>query len=103
MGNFIHVTGNLYVVPTPLGPGKAPTSMEDFFDEKTLATEHNSKKFNRTNKHVDSDEFYSKAIFARDVVAKAAGSIDFDKFKGILDRVILVLDDYAKVRAKLVP
>jgi RNA-directed DNA polymerase len=101
--NFIHITGNLYVVPTPFGPKKTPTSIEDFFDEMTLATELNGKKFNRTNKNEESKDFYSKAAFARDVVAKGVGTIDFSKFKMILDRIEMVLDDYQIRRKTLAP
>ncbi|MGZ3182075.1 MAG: retron Ec67 family RNA-directed DNA polymerase/endonuclease [Telluria sp.] len=97
--DFIHVTGNLYVVPTPFGPSKTPTAIEDFFDKKTLDTELNGKKFNRQNNHDESEKFYGKAAFARDVVAKGAGTIDFSKFKAILDRIEKVLDDYQKRRA----
>ena len=81
--------------------GKAPTAIEDFFDAKTLATELNSKKFNRKNKNEDSEDFYSKAAFARDVIAKGAGTIDFSKFTVILDRIEKVLDDY-EVRRKTI-
>lgn len=101
--NFIHVTGNLYVVPTPFGPKKKPTSIEDFFDEETLATELNGKKFNRTNKNENSEDFYSKAAFARDVVAKGVNTIDFTGFKAILDRIVMVLDDYRIRRKSLLP
>lgn len=94
LADFIYVTGNLYIVPTPFGAGKSVTAIEDFFDAKTLATELNSKKFNRKNKNDDSEDFYSKAAFARDVIAKGASSIDFSKFSSILDRVEKVLDDY---------
>lgn len=94
MGEFIHVVGNLYVVPTPLGPGGTQTAIEDFFDEPTLSTELKSKKFNRKNKNVDTDEFYGKAAFARDVIAANASTVDFNRFTRILDRVVAVLDDY---------
>jgi len=100
MGKFIHVVGNLYVVPTPLGPGGAQTAIEDFFDEPTLSIELKSKKFNRKNKNVDTDDFYGKAAFARDVIAANADKIDFSGFNSILERVVAVLDDY-KSRKKL--
>lgn len=97
--DFIYVTGNVYIVPTPFGAGGAFTAIEDFFDAETLATELNFKKFNRKNKNEDSEDFYSKAAFARDVVAKGAGTIDFRKFNVILDRIEKVLGDY-EVRRK---
>lgn len=102
LADFIYVTGNVYIVPTPFGAGKSFTAVEDFFDAKTLATELNGKKFNRKNKTEDSKDFYSKAAFARDVVAKGASTIDFSGFKVILDRIEKVLDDYEVRRKTLV-
>ena len=96
--DFIHVTGNLYVVPTPLGSSKTPTSIEDFFDATTLATQLNGKVFSR-EEHLSTPTHYGKAAFALNVVAKNAGTIDFKQFKGILDRVIAVIDDYEVKRA----
>ncbi|RBB35983.1 hypothetical protein DPV79_26930 [Burkholderia reimsis] len=98
--DFIHVTSNLYVVPTPFGPKKKQTAIEDFFDEHTLATQLNGKTFNRSNKSDDSDKFYGKGAFARDVVAKQANTIDFTKFRAILDRVMKVLDHYEESQKK---
>ncbi|WP_316872327.1 retron Ec67 family RNA-directed DNA polymerase/endonuclease [Ralstonia mannitolilytica] len=94
MADFIHVTGNLYVVPTPLGRGKKKTAIEDFFDDKTLSVVLNGKTFNR-NKNIDETVHYGKVPFAINVVAKNADTIDFTKFKKILDRVVKVIDDYA--------
>ncbi len=97
--DFIYVTGNVYIVPTPFGEGMSFTAIEDFFDAETLAKELNFKKFNRKNKDEESEDFYSKAAFARDVIAKDASNINFSRFKVILDRIEKVLDDY-EVRQK---
>ena len=93
MAPFIHVTSNLYIVPTPLGPSKAPSCIEDFFDDKTLKTLLNGKSFSRKN---DADEsiHYGKAAFALNVVAKGADTVDFKKFHSILGRIVSVIDDY---------
>ena len=53
VGDFIYVTGNLYVVPTPLGPGKAKTSIEDLFDSKTLAMPLDGKVFSRAKRSMN--------------------------------------------------
>jgi RNA-directed DNA polymerase len=90
---FIHLFSNLYVVPTPLGPNKEQTMIEDFFDTATQAITLNGKTFSR--KDEDSSKHYGKAAFARDVVAKHAESIDFNGFRPILDRLRDVLLDYA--------
>lgn len=96
--DFIHVTSNLYVVPTPLGPKKAKTCIEDFFDDKTLSTLLNGKIFSK-KKDINNAKEYGKAPFALNVVAQNSGSIDFTRFKPILDRVIKVIDDYKIKRA----
>jgi len=102
LADFIHVTSNLYVVPTPFGPNKAFTAIEDFFDKPTLATKLNGKTFSRKSK-IDESTEYGKAAFARDVVAKNAGTIDFRGFQVIFDRVMKVLDDYEIRRKKPTP
>ena len=98
MADFIHVTGNLYVVPTPFGPKKAHTAIEDFFNAKTLAHKLNGKTFSREKK-IDESTQYGKSPFALEVVSKNTDTIDFAKFKPILDRLIKVMDDY-KVKHK---
>jgi RNA-directed DNA polymerase len=95
MADFIHVTANLYIVPTPLAPKKVHTAIEVFFDTKTLAYELNGKTFSR-NKDIEESKQYGKAPFALQVVAKNADTIDFTKFQVILDRVVKVLEDYKK-------
>lgn len=91
---FIHVTKNLYVVPTPLGLNGAKTMIEDFFSPATLNETLNGKAFGRSN-DTDTPTHYSKAAFARDVVAKKASTIDFSGFDEILDRLVAVFADYA--------
>lgn len=91
---FIHVCENLYVVPTPFGPSSKKTSIEDFFDEATLATQLNGKSFERKN-DADNQHHYGKAAFARDVVAKNAATIDFGGFQPILERIESVIKHYS--------
>jgi hypothetical protein len=98
---FIHVLGNLYVVPTPLSPTGDETLIEDFFDPAILKTTLNGKTFD-PGKDMDDKKHYSKAAFARDVIAKNSASINFSEFHGILDRIDIVLKDYAIKYAALV-
>lgn len=91
---FIHVTQNLYVVPTPLGSAGSQTMIEDFFPPSTLSEKLNGKAFDRA-KDADNTTHYGKAAFARDVVSKNASTIDFSGFDSILDRMVAVLADYA--------
>ena len=98
---FIHVMGNLYVVPTPFAPGNVQTMIENFFDDATLKTKLSGKEFD-WGKDKDDAKHYSKAAFARDVVAKNAQNIDFSRFRNILDRVVAVINDYAKKLPSLI-
>lgn len=93
MAPFIHVTSNLYVVPTPLGPKNEQTCIENFFDASTLATPLNGKSFN-WQKDADNSTNYGKAVFASNVIAKDFINIDFTKFNSILERIVSVIDDY---------
>jgi RNA-directed DNA polymerase len=91
---FVHVTSNLYLVATPLGPSGAQTKIEDFFTLPTLGTLLGGKPFDPSNDG-DGSTSYGKAAFARDVVAKNADNINFTGFVGLLDRIAAVIDDYA--------
>ena len=96
----IHVTGNLYVVPTPQLPGLSKTAIEDFFDAPTLATVVNGRTFSKENNY-DGSKHYGKATFAHEVVAKNANVIDFKNFAPLLERIVAVIDAYeAKLKAK---
>lgn len=92
---FIHVVGNMYVVPTPLGAGGAKTAIEDFFDAKTLGEKLGTKTFSRAPKFDDTKHF-GKAAFAREIVEKNAASINFSRFADILDGIVAAMADYAK-------
>ena len=70
--------------------------IEDFFDASTLATTLNGKTFSRA-KDIDETKHFGKTAFARDVVEKNAGTLDFIGFKGILDRVAAVVADHVKI------
>ncbi len=96
---FIHVTGNLYVVPTPKRPDGTPSTIEDFFDKKTLATTLNGKTFHRANNGNNPERHYGKTAFARDVIEKNADSINFSEFAPILDRIKDAIADYAKMHS----
>lgn len=92
---FIHVTGNLYVVATPLGPNSAPSKMEDFFDAAIKSTIVEGKKFDDSN-NTDSATQYGKTVFAYKVVKAQADTIDFSGFAPILDRIVAVVEEHAK-------
>lgn len=90
---YIYLFANLYVVPTPFGPGGSQTKIEDFFDAKTLSTPLNGKTFDASN-DTDTTKHYGKAKFAHEVIAKSASSINFDGFIPMLERLNDVIEDY---------
>lgn len=92
--NFIHLDGNLYVVPTPVGPKNAPSMIEDFFDLKTRSMQLKGKSFDPSNDY-ETATHYGKSDFAHKIVQPNATSIDFTNFKPILDRFVEVIDAHA--------
>lgn len=98
--SFIHVVGNLYVVPTPLTKDSTSTTIENFFHDTLLKTVLNEKTFNPKDDK-NNEKNYGKAAFARDVVARNAATIDFSAFSEILNRINSVLADYAVKKTTL--
>lgn len=94
LGPFIHVAGNLYVVPTPFDGGGNQTDIEFFFKEETLSKILDGRSFNKKIKD-NSEKFYNKATFSIKVVAKESKDINFENFRPLLARIELVLNDYA--------
>jgi len=92
---FIHVAGNLYVIPTPPLGSKVSTDIEDFFDNATLSTTLGGKSFNKKDK--DSDTEYGKAIFATAVIAKNSATIDFSGFDPLLQRIVDAMNHYYSI------
>lgn len=93
---YIFVTGNLYIVPTPLTHDGKSTMIEDFFDSDLKKTELNGKTFNPIDKDLNSNTEYGKKIFAKHVVKKNQATIDFSGFKPILSRIEDVLNEHSK-------
>lgn len=93
--DFIHVSGNMYIVPTPL-TGKATKScIEDFFEAATKAIPYMGKKFDQSCQK-DTSTHYSKATFAYEVVKPNADSINFSMFKPLLKNLVGVIDKHTK-------
>jgi hypothetical protein len=93
---YIFVTGNLYIVPTPLTHDGKGTMIEDFFDPALKKTQINGKSFNPSDKGFNSKTEYGKKIFAEHVVKKNQARIDFTGFKPILSRIEAVLNAHSK-------
>jgi RNA-directed DNA polymerase len=91
--NFYRLTHNLYLVKTPETKPKA--CIEDLFAPALLMVEVNGKKFDPDKKHNEAGK-YGKVVFAEQVVRPGAATIDFNGFTSLLDRIVSVVDDYAK-------
>ena len=93
--SFVHVTGNLYLVATPLKPGVKESSIEDFFSADIKAKTIGGKKFDPNN-DFDTATHYGKIVFAYKVVKPQADKIDFGAFKPFLSNVVSVIKSHAK-------
>lgn len=84
---------NLYVVRISSGSETEEMAIEDLFDEKTLDTKIDGKKFNRKPK-IDSATEFGKIVFAEKLVKANQNSINFGGFKEVLNRFKAVIEDY---------
>ena len=85
---------NLYCVLTPRHQ-KNPSKIEDFFDSKTTGTLLGEKQFTADN-NFDHTKYYGKALFAEQVVAKHANTIDFSGFVPLLTNVSAVIAEHSQ-------
>jgi hypothetical protein len=93
---YIFITDNLYVVPTPLTPDGKGTTIEDFFEIGLKKTKLKGKTFNPSDKGFNPKTEYGKYLFAKLVVKKNQASINFSGFNPLLERIEAVLDDYKR-------
>jgi retron-type reverse transcriptase len=91
---FTHVVNNLYLVTTPLKPGKIESKIEDCFDAATLGEIVDGKTLSLDN-DPDLSVHYDKMTFAYKVVKQKMSTIDFKGFTDLFRNIELVLDDYA--------
>lgn len=92
---FYHLTDNLYLVKTPERAGPDVKScIEDMFDTAAKAMDLNGKVLHVEKDGYDHAKHIGKMDFAKHVVAKRAGDINWDGFMPLLDRIVAVLDDY---------
>jgi retron-type reverse transcriptase len=92
--DFLHVTGNLYVIATPFGDN-GTSRIEDCFDAKAISIPVDGKTFD-PGKNFDLEKHFGKKVFAHKVVAQQANNIDFSGFAPILDRIVSVIDAHAE-------
>jgi hypothetical protein len=99
---FTKISGNLYLVPTPLLAGAPKSMIEDFFNSVTLAAVVDGKTFSASNKQ-DSAKNYGKKVFAHKVVRPNADTIDFKGFGTLLDNITLAFEDFYKTHSAVEP
>jgi hypothetical protein len=95
--DFIPVTGNLYVVATPIPTGASSSVIEDAFDLTTKNIKIDGKQFVPHNS-LDSGTHYGKMVFAHKVIAKQHEKISFDGFKPLLNRIKAVIEYHAEMQ-----
>ncbi|MBS4725877.1 retron Ec67 family RNA-directed DNA polymerase/endonuclease [Aeromonas veronii] len=91
---FIHVVENLYIVLTPRENPDKNSAIEDLFNPEILKEEVSGKTFNPSNSKIDITKEYGKEIFAKKVIFAKRNSIDFSRFKVLLDRIVKCLEHY---------
>ena len=92
---FTHITGNLYLITTPLLNNATQSKIEDFFDQATLKELIDGKSF-CAEKIQNLTKQYGKKIFAHKVIRQKADTIDFNLFTALLNNITLALEDFYK-------
>jgi retron-type reverse transcriptase len=87
---FIRITGNLYVVATPLVAGSSSSVIEDSFGNLTSTLKISGKSFNPDDKTFDPALHYDKHIFSQHV-KENANRINFAGFTELLNRLATVI------------
>ena len=95
---FVHVTKNIYAVPTP----GADSKIEDFFDAATQAVTIGGKTFNAES-GIDRDRHYGKTIFAHKVIRPKADTIDFGGFRPLLSSLAAAINSHKRLVAPQSP
>lgn len=88
--SFVHVTKNMYAIPTPIPAGRTESTIEDCFDNAITKTVVDGKTFNVSN-NFDTDKHYGKRVFAHAVVRPKADAIDFRGFRPLLANIAAVI------------
>lgn len=107
--SFHAYSHNLYVVSTPLVNGAEETKIEDYFDEETLNSLLQGKKFSADNHGNGKNDTYGKTAFAENVIRPKQSNINFNNFKPLLDRIVETIDSFygeslpAKLKDKDLP
>lgn len=90
---FVHISGNLYALPTPLPGGAKASCIENFFDDTTIKTQIEGKAFD-SSKTADKSKTYDKVVFAHKVVAAQAATINFEGFNPLLSNLTRLISNH---------
>jgi len=95
---FIHVVENLYVIFTPLGKFDCDTDIEYFFDDDARLKKHQTGLCFNTVKNRNPKSDLSKDAFANHIIKTQKKSVNFDRFKPLLDRIVKVINHYDSIK-----
>lgn len=87
---YVHVTRNLYAMPTPLLDGAKESEIEGFFEASVKQTLVDGKTFH-TDKDFDASKHYGKKTFAHKVVVPNASAINFVRFVPLLKNMASII------------
>jgi RNA-directed DNA polymerase len=100
---FHHLSGNLYLVKTPVGAlPSGQTCIEDLFPPDVLSTKIDGKPFDKNKLHGDHSS-YGKIVFADKVIRPQASTIDFSGFVSTLQALVAVISHYKGITAASLP
>ena len=87
---FVHITGNLYLVATPIAAGQKSSMIEDAFGTLPRILKIGGKSFNPDEDTFDKALHYDKHIFSQ-YIKEGASQVDFSGFTELLTRLQAVI------------
>ena len=84
---------NIYLFKIPSNTNN--TEIEDLFDDATLNTVIDGKRFNRDNKEINLKSEYSKIVFATKVIKENQKTIDFSNFVPLLEIIRKIITTHS--------
>ena len=94
--DFVHIFHNLYLVLTPVPAVNLTTDIESLFTDADRLRKYKNKCFNTVaNRNEKTD--LSKESFATNIVSAQRELVDFNGFKPLFDRLLLVISHYKSI------
>jgi len=94
---YVHVAGNLYVVPTPLKAGVTQSAIEDCFTDEIKNLKLGGKTFS-ANSNEDTVAHFGKHILSV-YIRENASKVDFTGFAVLLDRITAAIEAHQAKQA----